>query len=55
MVYLKRYFIEITTLEPITTDKVYLSLSENFKQSFIEIFAVEDSFTYRSVKNDNKN
>ena len=54
MVYTKRYFIEITTLEPISTNRVYLSLSKNFVESFIKIFGVEDDFTYRDFKKEDK-
>jgi hypothetical protein len=50
MVSTKRLFIEITTLEPIEVDRVYLSLSKNFEKSFIEIFEVKDSYTYKDVR-----
>lgn len=50
MVHTKRYFIEITTLDKIETDKVYLSLSRNFKESFIKIFEINDEYTFRDVR-----
>jgi len=37
MVFTKKYFIEITTLEPIDDDKVFKSLKANFKRSFIKL------------------
>ena len=51
MVYTKRYFIEITTLETVSTEKVFLSLSKNITQSCIKIFEVYDDFSYGDVKN----
>jgi hypothetical protein len=50
MVSTKRLFIEITTLEPIDTGKVYQSLSKNFEKSFIEIFEVKESYTYKDIR-----
>lgn len=50
MVYTKKLFFEITTLEPIETSKVYLVLSKNFQQSFIKIFEINDEPKFRSVK-----
>jgi hypothetical protein len=38
MVYTKKMFIEITTLEPIKIEKIYLSLSRNIPQSHISIY-----------------
>jgi len=37
MVYTKKYFIEITLLEPVDDDKVFNSLKANFKRSFIKL------------------
>jgi len=37
MVHTKKYFVEITTLEPIDDDKVFKSLKANFKRSFIKL------------------
>lgn len=50
MTYTKKYFIEITTLEKINTDKVYLALSRNFDNSFIKLFEIADEYTFRDVK-----
>ena len=50
MVYTKRLFIEITTIEQIEVDKVYLALTRNIPKSFIKIFDIKEEFTFRDVK-----
>jgi len=52
MVYTKRYFIEITTLNQMSDDLVYLSLDKNIKDSFITIYKIESEYTYRGVKHE---
>jgi len=46
MVYTKKYFVEITTLEPTTDDLVYLSLTKNIPNSFIQIFVADERLNY---------
>jgi hypothetical protein len=50
MTYAKKYFIEITALDKISTDKVYLALSKNFEKSFIKLFEIADEYTFKDVK-----
>jgi hypothetical protein len=38
MVHTIKLFVEITTLEPTTVERIYLSLSKNIPQSFIKIY-----------------
>lgn len=41
MVYVKTYFVKITSLDKISNDKVYLSLYKNFKNSSIKLISAE--------------
>jgi hypothetical protein len=50
MVYTKKLFVEITTLDPISTDIIYLSLSKNIKNSFIQIFVASEINAIKDVK-----
>jgi len=42
MVYTKKYFIEITTLEPVSNDRIFLSLKRNIKNSYIKLYSAEN-------------
>ena len=42
MVYRKLYFVKIASLEPISNDKVFLSLSKNIKDSHIQLINAEE-------------
>jgi len=42
MVYTKKYFLEITLLEPVDDEKVFNSLKLNFKKSFIKLLKVTE-------------
>ena len=42
MVYTKMFFIEITTLEQISNDRVFLSIKRNIPDSFVKLFSAEN-------------
>lgn len=42
MVYRKLYFVKIASLEPISNDKVFLSLTKNIKDSHIQLIKAEE-------------
>jgi len=42
MTYHKIYFVKITSLDKISNDKVFLSLSKNFKNSSIKLISAEE-------------
>jgi hypothetical protein len=52
MVYTYRYFIEITTLNPMKSDLVFLSLERNIQKSFIKMYKIDEEISYRGVKNE---
>jgi len=41
MPYTKRFFMEITSLEPISDNVIYLSLSKNIKNSYVKLYKAE--------------
>lgn len=41
MPYTKRFFVEVTSLEPISDEVVFLSLSKNIKASYVKLYKAE--------------
>jgi len=41
MPYTKKYFIEITSLEKISDNKVFLALKKNFDKTYVKLYAAE--------------
>lgn len=41
MVYTKKLYLEITSIDRVTDDKIYLSLKKNIPDSFIKMYIVK--------------
>jgi len=41
MPYNKKFFVDITSLEPISDEVIYLSLSKNIKDSYVKLYKAE--------------
>lgn len=41
MPYTKKFFVEITSLEPISDDVIFLSLSKNIKHGYVKLYKAE--------------
>jgi len=48
MVYTKKMFLEITTLQPIKDEQIYEALHKNIDKSYIKIYSV-GQVTYKDV------